>query len=103
MRKLAAHDLIAFGIIEYNTPLPLKTLYEMTTDDPLYKALMRAWRNKERRADYRVGLICAVLANCMGSGKKKYEPTDFMPKEFVSVEEREAEIKANFKVYQNAK
>ena len=39
------------------------------------------------------------MANCMGSGKKKFEPSDFMPKEPKSVQDKEAEIKSNFMTY----
>lgn len=99
MKKISAHDIVAFAIVELNVPIALEDLYKMSLDDPLYKSLMLAWKEKEKRADARTGLICAVIANCMGGGKKKYEPKDFMPKEEKATKEKEANIKNQFIKY----
>jgi hypothetical protein len=97
--NISAHDIVAFAIVELNVPISLDVLYSMSPNDKLYKALIEAWKAKEKRADARTALLCAVMANCMGSGKKKYEPSDFMPKEPKSVQDKEAEIKSNFMTY----
>jgi hypothetical protein len=99
MKNTSAHDIVAFAIVELNVPIALEDLYKMSPTDPLYSALMRIWQEKEKRADSRTALLCAVIANCMGGGKKKYEPSDFMPKEPKSVKDSEAEIKSQFLRY----
>jgi hypothetical protein len=96
MKKVSAHDIVAFAIVELNVPIALDDLYKMSPTDPLYTALMTVWREKEKRADARNALLCAVMANCMGGGKKKYEPSDFMPKEPKKIEDQESEIKSQF-------
>jgi hypothetical protein len=98
-KDASAHDIVAFAIVELNVPVSLDVLYAMSPTDPLYKALIEAWKSKEQRTDARTALLCAVIANCMGSGKKKYEPKDFMPKEPKTVQEQEADIKSNFMRY----
>jgi hypothetical protein len=103
MRKnVSAHDLVAFAIVELNVPISLDTLYSMTPTDPLYKSLIETWKAKQKREDSRTALLCAVIANCMGGGKKKYEPKDFMPTEPKSTKDTEAEIKSNFMKYMSA-
>jgi hypothetical protein len=99
---ISAHDIIAFACVELNVQIPLETLYAMTPNDALYKSLIEAWKAKEQRTDARIGLICSVLANCMGSGKKKFEPKDFMPKTPKTNKENEQELKANFIKYNEA-
>jgi len=99
MKNISATDIVAFAIVELNVPIPLEDLYKMSPTDPLYTALMSAWKEKEKRADARTALLCAVMANCMGGGKKKYEPSDFMPKEPKSVKDQESEIKSQFMRY----
>ena len=103
MKKPTAHDIVAFAIVELNVPVALDDLYKMSPTDPLYTALISAWKEKEKRADARTALICAVMANCMGGGKKKYEPKDFMPKEPKTVTEQENEIKTQFMKYMASK
>ena len=103
MKKSSAHDIVAFACVELNVPIPLDTLYTMSPNDPLYIALLDAWKAREKRIDARVGLLCAVLANCMGSGKKKYEPSDFMPKEPKPVKQQENEIKTQLMQYMQVK
>jgi hypothetical protein len=100
MKKvISAHDIVAFAIVELNVPISLDVLYAMSPTDPLYKALMDAWKEKEKREDARTALLCAVIANSIGGGKKKFEPKDFMPKEPKTLKEQEAEIKSNFLRY----
>jgi hypothetical protein len=101
--QTTAHDIVAFAVVELNVPISLDTLYTMSPNDPLYKALMEAWKRKQNREDARVGLICAVIANCIGGGKKKYEPKDFMPKEPKTIKEQEEDIKSNFTRYMEAR
>lgn len=103
MKKPTAHDIVAFAIVELNVPVALDDLYKMSPTDPLYTALISAWKEKEKRADARTALICAVMANCMGGGKKKYEPKDFMPKEPKTATEQENEIKTQFMKYMASK
>lgn len=99
MKKPSAHDIVAFAIVELNVPIALEDLYKMSPTDPLYTALVSVWKEKEKRADARTALLCAVMANCMGGGKKKYEPSDFMPKEPKTVKDQESDIKSQFMRY----
>ena len=98
-KSLTAHDLVAWAIINCNVPLSLEQLYSLSTSDPLYVALIQAYKDRERKTDARVGLICAILANVMGSGKKQYTPDDFMPHEPKSAAQQDAEIKANLQKF----
>lgn len=98
-KTTSAHDIVAWAIIELNVSLPYEVLCEMSPNDPLYISLVDAWKAREKRIDARTGLLCAVLANCMGSGKKKYEPSDFMPKEPKPVKQQENEIKTQLIQY----
>jgi hypothetical protein len=102
MKEMTAHDIVAFAIVELNVPVALEDLYKMSPTDPLYKSLINAWKEKERREDFRTALLCAVIANCMGGGKKKYEPKDFMPQEAKSTTEKENDIKSQFIKYMAA-
>lgn len=97
----SAHDIVAFACVELNVPIPLELLYNMTPTDPLYKALVEAFKARERRLDGRNALLCAVIANCMTSGKKKFEPKDFLPKASKDYED-ESDLKANFIKYNEA-
>lgn len=92
--KISAHDITAFAVVELNVPLPIELFYDMSMTDPLYQSLMKAWKDKQKRLDGRNALLCAVIANCMGSGNKKFEISDFMPKEPKTTEQMEAELKA---------
>lgn len=103
MKKYSAHDIVAFACVELNVPIPLESLYAMTPTDPLYMALLEAWKEREHRKDARNAVLCCIIANSMGSGKKKYEPKDFMPKTPKTTTENEAEIKANFLKYMSTK
>jgi hypothetical protein len=103
MKKISAHDIVAFAIVELNVPVALEDLYKMSPSDPLYIALVGAWKEKEKRADFRTALLCSVMANCMGGGKKKYEPKDFMPQPDKNVNEQEADIKSQFIKYMSSK
>lgn len=98
-KSTSAHDIVAFAVVELNVPISLDQLYAMSPSDPLYKALVDAWKAKEKRADARTALLCAVMANCMGGGKKKYEPSDFMPKEPKKLKDQESDIKSQFMRY----
>lgn len=99
----SATSIIAFAIVELNVPLPYEELIKMTPTDELYGALVDAWKKREERLDTRTGLLAAVIANCMGGGKKKYEPSDFMPKQPKPVQEQESEIKTQLMQYMAAK
>jgi hypothetical protein len=92
----SAHDLIAFAIVECNVSVELEFFQNLSPTDPLYKAILNAWKEKQRRDDARTALICAVIANCNSDGKKKYEVKDFMPSVPKTTEESEREIKSNF-------
>ncbi len=85
MKKISATDIVAFAIVELNVPIPLEDLYKMSPTDPLYTALMSAWKEKEKRADARTALL--------------YEPSDFMPKEAKTVKDQELDIKSQFMRY----
>ncbi len=99
MKKQNAHDLLAWAIVELGIQVPLETFYNMSPNDPLFLALTRAWRIKERRQDSRIALLCAVIANSAGS-KKKLEIKDFMPKDpILDTQEQEERIKKNFLKY----
>jgi len=99
----SATSIIAFAIVELNVPFPYEELMKMSPTDELYSELIDAWKAREKRIDARTGLLCAVLANCMGSGKKKYEPSDFMPKEAKPVKQQENEIKTQLMQYMQSK
>jgi hypothetical protein len=103
MKNSSAHDIVAFACVELNVPIPLDTLYAMSPNDPLYIALVDAWKARERRADARNALLCAVMANCMGGGKKKYETSDFMPKEPKPIKQQESDIKTQLMQYMASK
>lgn len=85
-------DFVAFAIVNLNVTVDLEYFEGLSFTDPVYTALMKAWKDKQHRDDQRVGLLCAVIANCMGGGKKTYQPKDFMPKKPLT----EDDIKANF-------
>lgn len=87
---------MAFGVVELNTPLPFDLLCEMSPTDPLYRALVKAWKEKERRLDNRNAMLCCVIANTQGN---KTKPEDFLPKTIKTTEEVESDIKANFQAY----
>jgi hypothetical protein len=65
---------------------------------------MKAWRSREKRLNYRNALLAAVMANCMGDGKKQWQPSDFVQKDAEDIQreyaENEAHIKANFLKYE---
>ena len=103
MKSSSAHDIVAFACVELNVAIPLDTLYAMSPNDPLYISLVDAWKAREKRIDARTGLLCAVMANCMGSGKKKYEPKDFMPQQPKPVKQQENEVKTQLMQYMAAK
>ena len=103
MKSSSAHDIVAFACVELNVAIPLDTLYAMSPNDPLYIALLDAWKAREKRIDARTGLLCAVMANCMCSGKKKYEPKDFMPQQPKPVKQQENEVKTQLMQYMAAK
>jgi hypothetical protein len=92
------HSLIAFAIVELNVSVGLDFYQNLSFQDPLYTALMAAWESKQKRLDSRAALICAVMANCHGDGKKKYEVADFMPKKQSGGLDEEA-IRNNFIAY----
>ena len=96
--EINAHDLVAFAIVELNVNVPLDTFYNLNPNDKLYRSLVNAWENKQRREDGRIGLLCAVIANSAGS-TKNYQPADFMPKKAKTKQDSEVEIKANFEKY----
>ena len=96
----SAHDIVAWAIIELNVSLRYEVLCEMSPNDPLYIALVDAWKKREERLDRRTGLLAAVIANCMGSGQKKFEVSDFMPHEPKTEEQCIAELKAYMTQYE---
>lgn len=91
----SAFDIVAFGVINFGVDLPIELLFEMSPSDPLYQALMRAWKDKEEREDRRNALLCCIIANVQGN---KTTVEDFMPKSKTS-DDKEAEIKANLMKY----
>jgi hypothetical protein len=101
-KKLSAHDVLAFCILELGCRLPYEVAQEMNPSDPLYKALMEAWKEKEHRKDLRNALLCAVIANSFNSSKKKLKVEDFLPKTS-KTGNSEDEIKANFIKYMEMK
>ncbi len=90
--KTSAHSIVAFAVVELNTPLPYDVLCDMSPTDGLYAALIKAWREKELRLDRRTALLCTVIANVQGN-KTKIE--DFVPSLPKTSEEKEEELKAN--------
>ena len=80
--------------------MPIERFYDMTTSDLLYTSLMKAYKDKERRLDQRTALLCAIMANCMGGGSKKFEVSDFMPQEPKTEEQCIAELKAYMTQYE---
>lgn len=94
--SISATDIVAFGVVELGVQLPIDDLYKMSPTDPLYAALVKAWKSRERRIDQRNAMLCCIVANCAGN---KTSIRDFMPPEPVSREEQEAVIKANFIKY----
>ena len=60
--------------------------------------LVEGYKERERRLDYRNGLLCAVIANCQRDPKKgrPFQPQDFMPidRREQSVQEQVAVAKA---------
>ena len=99
-QQSSAHDIVAFAVAEGWTLLPYETLLAMSPADTLYKSLIEAYKNKKRKEDSRAALICAIIANCMGSGQKKFDVDDFMPKEAKTEEQQVAELKAAFAQYE---
>jgi hypothetical protein len=92
----SAFDIVAFGVINFGVDLPIELLFDMSPDDLLYQALMKAWKDKEEREDRRNALLCCIIANVQGN-KTKVE--DFMPKTSKTIEETESELKANLMKY----
>jgi hypothetical protein len=101
--QTSAHDILAFSIVEGWTVVPYESLLSIGPTDTLYKALLSAYKEKERRADARTALLCAVMANCMSSGGKKYEVTDFMPKAPKTPEQEALEVKTQMMKYMASK
>ena len=101
--EISAHQILAFAIVNNFTIIPYEDLLNLGPTDPLYKALVEAYRQKEERLDARTALICAIIANCMGSGSKKYEIKDFMPKAKKSAEAEDLSVKTMFSNYMASK
>lgn len=96
----SAHDVVAFSVVQGWTTIPYDTFIELSPLDPMYKSLVNAHREKERRADARTALLCSVMANCMSSGGKKYEVKDFMPQDKTAQDSSEEfNVKANLMRY----
>jgi hypothetical protein len=102
-QSTSAHDILAFAIVEGWTVVPYDTLLSIGPTDTLYKALLSAYKEKERRADSRAALLCAVMANCMSSGGKKYEVSDFMPKAPKTAEQEALDVKSQLMKYMASK
>lgn len=71
----SVNDVIAFAVVELNTPLPYDTLLDMTVSDPLYLAIIERWKIKQDREMGRYALVASVIANVMGGNKTS--PSDF--------------------------
>ena len=100
----SAHDVVAFSVVEGWTTIPYDTFMGLSPIDPLYKSLLNAYREKERRADARTALLCSVMANCMGSGKKQYTVKDFLPQDKTAQDSaQEVNLKANLMRYAASK
>lgn len=99
MKHPSAHDIIAFAVSEGWTTIPYDIFLELSPTDPLYKSLISAWKDKQRREDYRNGLLCSVIANCSMAGGK-YQPKDFMPQDSNAVvQDSELKVKEGFARY----
>jgi hypothetical protein len=95
--EASIYDVIAFAIVNLGVQLPYSKLLELTACDPLYKALVDAWQQKERRIDQRNALVCLVTAKCAGAEHAKLQ--DFMPTTPQTQEEMEAELKSSLIAY----
>ena len=103
-QTISAHDIVAFSVVEGWTTIPYDTFIGLSPVDPLYTALINAYKDKERRSDARTALICSVMANCMGSGKKQYTVKDFLPQDKTSQDSaQEVNLKANLMRYAASK
>ena len=90
-RPQSANDVLAFLLVQCR--LPYEVAVNLTQNDPLFEALYRAYEAELRREQQNNAFLASCIYNAMG-GKTK--PSDFMPR---TVEETEAEIKANFIKY----
>jgi hypothetical protein len=100
----SAHDVVAFSVAQGWTSIPYDRFIELSPIDPLYKSLVNAHKEKERRADARTALLCSIMANCMSSGGKRYEIKDFMPQDkTLQDSNEEMNVKANLMRYAASK
>lgn len=99
---VSAHSIVAFAVVNLGIQMPIERFYEMSPTDPLYSALVKAYKDKEKRSDYRTALVCAVIANCLGAGdNKRFSVDDFMPREPKSEDQCVAELKAYMNQYKS--
>ena len=94
--KQSANDTLAFLIVECNVPLPYDVALNLTENDPLFKALFRAWENKRRREKENNAFLASCFYNAMGA---KTKPSDFLPPTPKTREEQEVEIKNNILLF----
>ena len=103
-QTISAHDIVAFSVVEGWTTIPYDTFIGLSPVDPLYTALINAYKDKERREDARTALLCSVMANCMSSGGKRYEIQDFLPQDkTLQDSNEEMNVKANLMRYAASK
>jgi hypothetical protein len=70
----------------------------------MYKSLVNAYKEKERKEDARTALLSSIIANCMSSGGKKYEVKDFMPRDKTTQDSsEELNVKASLMRYAASK
>jgi len=82
-------EIIAFAVVELNTPLPYEVLLDMSPSGDLYTAIVDRWKCKQDRETDRFALIASVVANCNGN---KTKPRDFYNP--ISDKTMQSEIKA---------
>ena len=69
-----ASEIVAFAVVELNTPLPYSVLMDMSPSSDLYKAIVERWKCKQDRETERFAILASVVANCNGN---KTKPRDF--------------------------
>jgi len=70
----------SFGV--YNLRLSDREFWNLTLAQ--FDALVRRYKDEQRRSDYRSAMICSILAEINRDRKRRtkpFSPEDFMPKE----------------------
>lgn len=95
-----AADALAFLVIECNVPLPYEVAENLILESPLYQALLKAWKAKNRRTQEGHAFLASCIYRAAGVDAK---PSDFLPKTMADREEEQRQLRANFEAFHVAR